>query len=368
MKKFTLCLGSLLLFCVSMRAQNGLENVIVETYYISDANDTMANADGGVLPIGSVTYRIYADLLPGYKFQAGYGVPGHEVRFETSTLFFNNEDRGATTPTYTKVQSKANTVMLDSWLSVGAACAGNFGIMKVYDDGAATNVNSFTPQVLQNADTLAGIPISVQDGIILITARTPEPVTQVGIATEIEVFNNQNDGTNGPVFSTSNGSWAALNGAIGPDTVDNKVLIGQITTDGVFTFKLNIQIGTPTGGVQNYVAENPVANEIQIPSLIYPDTTGTSGIGNNTPDIPLFLVYPNPVKDLLTIKIIPSKQSNENSYTIYDINGRIVFHKNLGTSLDKYLDQVDMSSFAQGQYIIELVSNGVASSKKFIKD
>ena len=55
-------------------AQNGLERVVVETYYISDANDTNANIDGGTLPIGSVTYRIYADMLPGYKFQAAYGV------------------------------------------------------------------------------------------------------------------------------------------------------------------------------------------------------------------------------------------------------------------------------------------------------
>ncbi|HNR19546.1 MAG TPA: hypothetical protein PKN75_07750 [Bacteroidia bacterium] len=71
-------------------AQNGLENLIVEKYYISEPNDTNANIDGGVLPLGSVTYRLYADMLPGYRFQAVYGVPGHEMRIET----FNNEDRG----------------------------------------------------------------------------------------------------------------------------------------------------------------------------------------------------------------------------------------------------------------------------------
>ena len=70
-----------------VKAQNGLENVVVETYYISDANDTNANLDGGILPIGSVTYRIYADMLPGYKFQAAYGVPGHDLKIATTTLF-----------------------------------------------------------------------------------------------------------------------------------------------------------------------------------------------------------------------------------------------------------------------------------------
>ncbi|MBK9638982.1 MAG: hypothetical protein IPO63_14705 [Bacteroidetes bacterium] len=40
------------------------------------------------------------------------------MRFQTSTAFFNNEDYGATTPTYSKVNANKNTVMLDSWLAV----------------------------------------------------------------------------------------------------------------------------------------------------------------------------------------------------------------------------------------------------------
>jgi hypothetical protein len=133
-------------------SQNGLENIIVEKYYISNENDATVNSSGGVLPIGSITYRIYVDMLPDYKLQAVYGVPGHEMRNATTTLFFNNEDRGATSPTYTKNKARGNTVMLDSWLSVGAACAGNFGVLKTEDDGVATNINS--DGVLQNADQL----------------------------------------------------------------------------------------------------------------------------------------------------------------------------------------------------------------------
>ena len=56
------------LFSVSILSKaQGLENIIVEKFYISDANDAAANLDGGVLPVGSVTYRIYADMLPGYR-------------------------------------------------------------------------------------------------------------------------------------------------------------------------------------------------------------------------------------------------------------------------------------------------------------
>ena len=246
-------------------AQNGLENITVEKYYISNAADAAGSI--GTLPTGSVTYRIYADMLPGYRFQAAYGVPGHTLTIATTTTFFNNEDYGATTPAFSKTNAAKNSVMLDSWLSVGAACSANYGILKSEDNvsGGATVVNNTTPQILQNADPLAGIPLTTQDGIY---AGTPEAVTFVGITTnDLHVFDATSQAGN--LFTTSNGSWAALNGALGPVPATNRVLIAQLTTTGCLSFELNIQIGTPNGGVENYVAKNPVGNEILLPSLTY---------------------------------------------------------------------------------------------------
>ena len=70
----------------------GLENIIVEKYYVSDAVD--AAGSSGALPVGSVTYRVYADLAPNYVFQAIYGnlSPSHELKVTSSTTFFNNEE------------------------------------------------------------------------------------------------------------------------------------------------------------------------------------------------------------------------------------------------------------------------------------
>jgi hypothetical protein len=355
-------------------AQNGLEGIIVEKYYLSEANDTLANSVGGVLPVGSVTYRIYVDMLPGYKFQAAYGVdamplgtlsPGdHELRIETTTLFFNNEDRGAVFPTYTKFQSRLNTVILDSWLSVGAACAGNYGIMKSEDDGVATVVNNFVPPLIQNANANYGIPVSVEDGFI---TGTPESVITIGIDTIQTMFNNQNDGTNGPVFSTFNGSWASLNGSMGPDSLINKVIIAQITTDGIFSFKLNIQISTPTGGVENYVAENPVGIEIQIPSLIY-----DSSVITNSDDFfhsnSIYKIYPNPIYDHCVLEVNGLKNSNSvNRYTIYNIDGTQIFQKDLNDSNESIKERIDFDSYAKGVYLIKIEMDGVVSTKKLIK-
>ncbi len=241
----------------------GLEGVIVEKYYVSNADD--AAGSEGILPVGSITYRIYLDLKPGYKFQALYGSPStpttgyHELKLTTTTTFFNNEDRGATTPNGISVtNTRKNTVALDSWFSVGATATGKVGVLKTEDtDGALANSDG----ILQNEDPSAGIPIKTQDGMI---SGTPESVTFVGLSAELDVFDATSQAGNS--FFTADGSIAALNGAKGP-TAENRVLIGQFTTDGKFCYELNIQIGTPDGNTENYVAKNPVGNEILFPSL-----------------------------------------------------------------------------------------------------
>ena len=275
-------------------AQNGLENITVEKYYVSNAADSIGSF--GNLPVGSVTYRLFVDMLPGYKFQAVYGVPEHTLLVTTSTAFFNNEDRGKIAPTYTLVQAAKNTVMLDSWISVGGACTGKLGILKSEDDvagGGATVVNTTVPPILQNNDPAAGIPLTVQDGLYTGTVQT---VTTVNIDIELEVLNATSQ--LGDTFMTSNGSWASLNGSVGPIPSTNRVLIAQLTTNGVFHYELNVQIKSDLGVVENYVVSNPTGNEIFIPSL-----TGTFGSTNTPPTVSI--TSPSDGANYITGAIVP---------------------------------------------------------------
>jgi hypothetical protein len=359
MKKSLLIIASAIL-SISAFGQ-GLENIIVEKYYISDANDATVNDVGGVLPIGSVTYRVYVDMLPDYKMQAVFGIPGHELRISTTTLFFNNEDRGAISPTYTKNQAKNNTVMLDSWISVGAACAGNFGVLKSDDDGVANNTNN--DGVLQNNNSAAGIPLTIQDGLVL---GTPQTVTSLGIDAQLAMFDNINDGSNGPVFSTSDGSWAALSGATGPNPSTNMVLIGQFTTDGVFSFELNIQLGTPSGGVERYVSVNPVDIEIEYPGLMYTSDVPNS-IKYQTESTQLFSVYPNPANELISIETAEMGNSLKR-YSIYNMRGQVVSVRTSTGFNSQNIEQFDIRELPKGVYIVELIADGKRSTQKFTKN
>lgn len=260
---------------INLQAQNGLQNVIIEKYYVSNAADSASAA--GVLPAGSVTYRIYVDMLPGYNFQALYGVSNHPLRLQSSTSFFNDENYGSTSPNgISTTNIRKFTAMIDSWFSVGAACAGRVGARKVADtDGTLGNANG----ILLNNDPSIGFPINGTGGRDGIAVGTPLGVTFVGINNtgngDLGVF----DGTSqvGGLFTTTNGSVAALGGATGLDTT-NIVLVGQFTTNGIFQYELNVQIGTPTGGTQNFVASNPVGTEILASFL-----TGTLGAPNQSP-------------------------------------------------------------------------------------
>jgi hypothetical protein len=262
---FKIVISVLLFQSFSLVAQNGLENILVEKYYVSNADDTLANSFAGKLPIGSTTYRIYADLLPGYRFQAAYGSSTHDLFFKTSTLFFNNQDKGNTNGNVMPQRNVyQNTVMLDSWLSVGAAAEDCFGILKQDDDSLNTVIHE--KQFLQNNE-FDGIPVFKRDGLKQ-SDNVPRP-TFFKLDSVIKVFNNTQ---NGGYFFTNNGAWACMGaGSVGSDSLtNNRVLIAQITTDGEFSFELNIQIGTPIKGVsQNYVARNPVNKEILLPSLLF---------------------------------------------------------------------------------------------------
>jgi chitodextrinase len=269
MNKLVLALGFVTFQFLGF-SQNGLEKIIVEKYYISKTADSIGSL--GTLPVGSTTYRVYVDMLPGYRFQALYGNADHTLKINSSNPFFNNEDRGATTANgIPSAQLKNNTVAIDSWFSVGASAGGQFGVLKSEDNDGKNllTLNS----LLKNNEAAMGIPLTTQDGNMTVTGKQPEAVTFVGLDPSGGIFDAIS--LQGNSFQTNDGAISALNGATGP-TAENRVLIGQFTTNGVFTFELNIQIGTPTPGVsEKYVASNPVNGEFSIPSLILS--------GNNPP-------------------------------------------------------------------------------------
>lgn len=263
-------------------AQNGLTQIVVEKYYVANADDaTSANTAlsgagyaTGTLPVGAVTYRIYADLEPGWGVQTVFGESGHPLVFTTSTNFFNHPNGdfdGKNLGSASAGFLGDGTTLLDSYISMGAVAPGRFGVLKAEDALAGGANTSVSPaNVLINADASAGIPLTTHDGIYN-TGGVPtlNAITLLGDVAGT-AFQLLGDGsTVGGTFNSSNGAWTVLGQQEGAFPAgSNRVLIGQFTTGGIFTYALNIQIrNTTTNAIQKFVASNPVGSEIQLPSL-----------------------------------------------------------------------------------------------------
>ncbi len=263
-KKYILGLG--LLAAGSAAQAQGLEGIIVERYYQANAADAQYTVDQGYtypLSNGAVTYRVYVDMAAGYKFVQMFGTPTQNLTFGTTTTFYNDENYDSqSAPTTSVLNTKKHTAMLDSWITAGGAAANKVGVPKDEDtDGSIANPH---PQGIL-ANTLGGcfgtqiVGATGKDGMLAssgTTYTTPNVLGMSGSILDALVAGNALSS-----ITVSNGSIAALGGIVGA-TSSNKVLVGQFTTDGTFTFAINVQLLSPTGAAENYVHSNAGAGQL----------------------------------------------------------------------------------------------------------
>jgi hypothetical protein len=233
MKKFNLLTKIFVLLLSANSFAQGLEGIIVEKYYIPNAADVAAHtANGSVttaLTTNSVVYRVYVDMAANYKLTNVWGNTAHPLTINTTTAFFNDGNGMDVSTGFTPNSWRANTAALDSYLTMGNVVSGKQGVLKSEDtDGTVGNIQSI---LANNPGGCYGDPImgtSGKDGMI---SGTNNGYSNLGLPTSLNIF----DQTSGGAFVMNAGSLAVLAGVSGP-TSTNKVLIGQFTTNGVFTF------------------------------------------------------------------------------------------------------------------------------------
>lgn len=243
--------------------QGGLEGIILEKFYISTKQDNSKPELSGHLAPGSITYRIYVDLKPGYTFQAAYGTPNHELYIKSTNLFYNHVEYGAEYPNRIPLRTYSrNTSRLDSWLSVGGAGENQIGVLKSEDD--TLNVFKTSGAYLKNHSKKMGVSLEVVDGM-----KEQYNLTFPTFYQMDSTIKGLGTITNTNTISTNNGAWACMGkGSQGADSLSNKILIAQLTTDGKLSYQLNLLIGTPDGKSEKYVAHNPIEGEFKHPDLI----------------------------------------------------------------------------------------------------
>ncbi|MBK8500679.1 MAG: hypothetical protein IPL52_18110 [Flavobacteriales bacterium] len=220
----------------SAQAQ-ALEGIVVEKYHqLVRSTDTLT------------TYRIYVDLAPEHTLQMVFGSTGHPLRIESTTEFFNDTLNGAMYGDRIDADRLAEGfTALDSWITINAGSDAHAGLPLDKDtDGSVLRSKRYRKSPLARADGL--VPADVKQVV--------DFKMQPGYLGNIR----------GTTILCVDCAWSVLGGTKGV-TTDNMVLIAQISTTGVLSYELNLQIGRPGGGFVRYVAMGPQGDEIQHPAL-----------------------------------------------------------------------------------------------------
>jgi len=360
MKKSLILIATIFTSFVTF-SQVGLEGIVVEKFYISDSADsTDAGDNGAVYPlhVGSTTYRVYANLLPGYKVFQMFGSSAHTFNVHTTTAFYNDPNYGFKVYQGTSVNNtKKNTTLIDSYFTIGGVAVGLCGVLKTEDTTGTIGNNQ---GILANNDILAGLPITGLDGVDGLMPGVPINPNVLGITSELDIF----DQTVGNDFTTNNAAIAALGGVVGI-TETNHVLLGQFTTDGVFSFRLNLQLGTPVAGEsQIFVPDSAAAGEFVDTTLVYTslppviDAVESNDLVSNVE----FSAYPNPCENQLTL-IQSNNQVDRVSMKVLDVTGRVLMNDIYWSSKHT----IDTSNLPNGFYTVQLERKGQIHAVKFVK-
>jgi hypothetical protein len=280
----------IMLYAQPLRAQ--LEKVIIEKYYVTDANDATDITCGGI-SAGVSTYRIYVDLLPGTVLKGIYGDAAHPFTISSTQPFFNHLTDGQSfAKDFIKNRYSENVVALDTWLTLGqtAKKQGNntyYGVLKDQDDdgsfiGGVNNdggSEAIAEGLLINNDASCGLALTSSDGMDTLS-NTPANWFNSGVLDFISgndstIFGSLVSGTsfNSVGFSLTN------DGVIGVVPDSNQVIIAQLTTSGELSFVINLQLQYVINGVLtdvNYVGTNELLSENEVfnPYLNYPYSCG----------------------------------------------------------------------------------------------
>jgi hypothetical protein len=278
----------LFLVLFSFKAKAQIENVIVETYYVSDSLDA-TDTIGGILEPGSKTYRVFIDLAPGCTLKKIFGNGSHTLRFSSTGMFWNNLDRGKSFGWENNISYlDEGTVALDTYITLGQATKNSsityFGILKtddpdtsiiggVHNDGGWSAIPD---GLIANQDSAAGIPVTLKDGLVNVVTP-PTNQQQDGI---LDSFTQEDSTIFGSLKAdsqfVSNSASIQCSGAMDTVSGSNQVLIAQLTTKGEISFELNVEIEDINGNPIIYVAngDSLTGDTIASPYLNYPQSCG----------------------------------------------------------------------------------------------
>ena len=78
-------------------------------------------------------------------------------------------------------------------------------------------------------------------------------------------------------------------------------------------------------------------------------------------------IFPNPAESQITLQSTNEIVNEETKYMVYNYYGKVVLEKSLGILNGNYVDQLDISNYESGIYLVRLYSGRSTDSRMFNK-
>jgi len=170
-------------------------------------------------------------------------------------------------------------------------------------------------------------------------------------------------------------TWNVANTTAAPVSCANVSIL--LSTDGGFTYPTTIVASTSNDGSEVITIPNVNTTQARIMvagvgnvffniNPINFTITQSLAVNETNGNKDVFVVYPNPSKDLLNIRF--TNQNEKYDLTIYDVSGKLVFSSlNNKLNHDK-VGTFNLSQLIKGDYVVKIKTKDIDKTVKWIKE
>lgn len=168
-------------------------------------------------------------------------------------------------------------------------------------------------------------------------------------------------------------TWDVANTDSGNVNTPNVTIL--VSTDGGLTFPHVLVEETPNNGSYTFTVPAGLGETDQARVMVRAvdnyflnvnsaDFTIDSNLGVNDESLSQFAIYPNPSNGMFTIDM--DAKSNNVSYSVYNMEGKLIANQNINVFSSKVSQQVNLSHLPAGTYIIKVVDGREVKTSKLI--
>jgi Secretion system C-terminal sorting domain/PKD domain len=152
----------------------------------------------------------------------------------------------------------------------------------------------------------------------------------------------------------------------------------SVDPDGTITTYAWLKISGPIQGIvanpsQAKTAIIGLIQGVYLFELTVTDNSGATGKDTVSVEVtgtiePAVRLYPNPATSIINIEILAASNENRTTIIIRDLRGAVIYKEDFARIQPLITRQIDMSRFANGYYIVEVIEDNVQmAALKFIK-